>query len=71
MIRSGQWKYCYYHEDREQLFDLKNDPGETVNLAGRPEHAALAAPLKARALAGWRLDGYRSRGRSRQKKQKG
>ena len=54
MIRSGDWKYCYFHEDREQLFDLRNDPGEVMNLAGRPQHKDLQASLKARALKGWR-----------------
>ena len=34
----------------------REDPEETVNLANRPEHRELAASLKTRALAGWRLD---------------
>ncbi|MFB3829571.1 MAG: sulfatase [Bryobacteraceae bacterium] len=58
MIRSGEWKYCYYHEDREQLFNLRNDPEETVNLVNRPEHRELAASLKKRALEGWQLQRF-------------
>jgi len=39
-IRDGRWKLIRYPQvDRTQLFDLKNDPDETVNLADRPEHA--------------------------------
>ncbi|MBI2441155.1 MAG: sulfatase-like hydrolase/transferase [Lentisphaerae bacterium] len=36
MMRTGKYKYCLYSwgKYREQLFDLENDPGEMVNLAG-------------------------------------
>lgn len=35
MVRSDRYKYCLYDigTHREALFDLKEDPGETVNLA--------------------------------------
>ncbi len=35
MLRTGRFKYCIYDsgEHREQLIDIKNDPGETKNLA--------------------------------------
>ncbi len=66
MIRSGQWKYCYYHQDREQLFDLRNDPEETVNLVKRPEHRDLVAALKKRALEGRWLQNYQEK-KARQK----
>jgi arylsulfatase A-like enzyme len=56
MIRTGKWKYCYYHKDREQLFDLNADPAEAVNLIARPERRELAAELKRRALASWKLE---------------
>ncbi len=33
-VRLGDWKYIYYHVDqRVELFNLKNDIGESVNLA--------------------------------------
>ncbi|MDP2995980.1 MAG: sulfatase-like hydrolase/transferase [Bryobacterales bacterium] len=67
MIRSGQWKYCYYHEDSEQLFDLRNNPEENVNLVKRPEHRDLVAALNKRALEGWRLQQYRERKKARKK----
>jgi arylsulfatase A-like enzyme len=35
MLRTGRFKYCIYDsgKNREQLIDLKNDPGEMKNLA--------------------------------------
>jgi len=44
MIRTPDYKYITYHGDPvEQLFDMKNDPGETKNLAGDSKHAAALA----------------------------
>lgn len=43
-----RWKLIRYPQvDRTQLFDLKNDPHEVVNLADKPEHAAKVAELLA------------------------
>ena len=41
MLRNGQYKYWIYDEgkERESLFDMKNDPGEMVNLVNDPKHA--------------------------------
>jgi arylsulfatase A-like enzyme len=45
----GQWKLIRYpHVDKTQLFDLKNDPYETKNLADAPEHAARVKELSER-----------------------
>lgn len=44
MVRSERYKYCLYDtlQHREELFDLKNDPGEKINLAGvKTFHASL------------------------------
>jgi arylsulfatase A-like enzyme len=39
MIRSKTWKYVHrYPYGPHELYDLVNDPGETVNLIDRPEH---------------------------------
>jgi len=54
MIKSGQWKYCYFHDDREQLVDLTNDPDELVNQVNNAAHRDLVASLKEKALKGWR-----------------
>jgi arylsulfatase A-like enzyme len=39
-------KYPAYY-DRDQLYSLADDPGEQVNLAGDPQHAAKLAEMKA------------------------
>jgi arylsulfatase A-like enzyme len=38
MVRGQRYKYCVYSvgERREQLFDMREDPGEMVNLASEP-----------------------------------
>ncbi len=42
MLRTSQFKYWIYNEgkQRETLYDIQNDPGEMINLAGDPEYAA-------------------------------
>lgn len=42
MVRSRHYKYCVYDRGthRESLVHLPTDPGETINLARRPEYAA-------------------------------
>ncbi len=51
-VRKGDWKLIhYYEEDREELFNLRDDPGETKNLA-------VAHPARAKVLRG-RLDDWR------------
>lgn len=43
------WKYFYWPDfDREQLFDLKNDPREEDDLAANPKHAARLAEMRNR-----------------------
>jgi hypothetical protein len=37
------------------LYDLKSDPGERTNLAGRPENRALEAEMRTRLL-NWLID---------------
>ncbi|HEV2123919.1 MAG TPA: sulfatase/phosphatase domain-containing protein, partial [Chloroflexota bacterium] len=53
MLRSGRWKYCYYHGEAPELYDLAADPGEFHNLAGTPEVAGIESALHRRVLAGW------------------
>ena len=40
-----------------ELYDHQTDPGENVNLAGRPEHAELVKELSGMLKAGWRAAG--------------
>jgi arylsulfatase A-like enzyme len=54
MVRSKQYKYCVYNEGirREALFDMENDPGEMVNLAGLTSHRTLLLQHR-QYLADW------------------
>ena len=54
-LRSGPWKLSQYLDGARELYHLGEDPHETVNLAGRAEHAAQVARLVAR-LEAWRLE---------------
>jgi arylsulfatase A-like enzyme len=56
MIRTAQWKYFFYTNGEEFLYDLDSDPLEENNLAKVPAHRALADDLKKRASAGWVQD---------------
>ena len=50
-LTDGRTKYVYHAFDgREQLFDLTDDPGETIDLAGDPAHAAELTRWRARML---------------------
>src|SRR5215210_6724583 len=46
MARRRRWKYVLVHGHDEQLFDVEADPGEWTNLAGRADHADVAAGLR-------------------------
>ncbi len=47
-VRDERWKLIRYPQvDKTQLFDLREDPQETKNLADKPEHAAKVAALTA------------------------
>lgn len=48
----GRLKYIYYFAGGvEQLFDVKSDPDDCHNLAGKAEYAAAQAALRARLIA--------------------
>jgi arylsulfatase A-like enzyme len=53
MIRTAHWKYFFYTNGEEFLYDMAKDPLEETNLAAKPEYSALAAELKQRASTGW------------------
>ena len=46
MCRAGRYKYVYYPNDQDQLFDLENDPAEISNLVGNSDYADVIAFLK-------------------------
>ena len=53
MIRTAQWKYFFYTDGEEYLYDMQADPGEEHNLVKDPQHRKLADELKQKASAGW------------------
>ena len=63
MVRTREWKLIEFRDPRVQdrdgaLYDLKSDPGESVNLFASEEHQEVVAHLEAR-LAAWEAEtGY-------------
>lgn len=53
MIRTPRWKYFFYTDDEEYLYDMQVDPGEEHNLARDPLHRAVVDELKRKASVGW------------------
>ena len=53
MIRAGDWKLIYYHDEGLQLFNLREDPGELANRADAPDCRQVRDDLQARLLADW------------------
>ena len=47
-VRTADWRYVWYIDGFEELYDSRRDPREQVNLALRPEHRATCDALKAR-----------------------
>lgn len=56
MVRWGRYKLNYYHRLPSQLFDLSDDPDEMVDLAGRPDYAAVRHRLEQTVLGDWDPD---------------
>jgi arylsulfatase A-like enzyme len=44
-LRHQHWRYLRYADGAEELYDHRNDPHEWMNLAGRPELAAVKRHL--------------------------
>jgi choline-sulfatase len=59
MIRTRQFKYCYYEDGVEQMYDMTGHDRnvEGTNLAPDPAYAKRKAHLKKQALDGWNPDG--------------
>jgi len=47
-VRTDRWRYTTWNagQNGEQLFDMREDPGELVNLAGDPKQAGVVKELK-------------------------
>ncbi len=44
-VYNDTWKYVFNGFDYDELYDLKNDPGELCNLAGDPRYADVIRKL--------------------------
>lgn len=53
MVRSGPWKYNYYHGQRPELFNLQNDPGEMNDLWQDPAYSEVRHELHELVLRNW------------------
>ena len=53
MIRTNRWKYFFYTNGEEYLYDLIADPSEEHNLVAAPEHRRLVRQLRNQASDGW------------------
>jgi len=51
--RERDWKWVEFENAAPHLYDLRRDPGETTNLAARPEHRARGRRMRRAALAGF------------------
>jgi choline-sulfatase len=52
LVRDGL-KYVHCRNDPPMLFDLRRDPDERINLAGRPEHAGVQKSMHDEVQARW------------------
>lgn len=51
MVRRGRWKYHHYVRHQPELFDLVDDPEETINLVASPRHREVLAQMEDALLA--------------------
>ncbi|MEK6398577.1 MAG: sulfatase/phosphatase domain-containing protein, partial [Terriglobus sp.] len=51
MVRDGEWKYTFWLHDREELYDLHEDPEELHNVADEARCRPQADRLKALLFA--------------------
>lgn len=45
-VRSEEWRYIRYRDGSEELYNLKNDPGEHTNFADDPAYTGIIKELK-------------------------
>ena len=56
MVRTRDWKYVHDPMgDRDELYDLVEDPWELTNVVGDPSNSGILAELQLR-LADWSID---------------
>ncbi len=55
MCRTHDFKYIRRHYERDELYDLRDDPQETRNLVDNPAYVDVLMQLKERLLA-WYME---------------
>ncbi|MBQ37861.1 MAG: hypothetical protein CME04_15855 [Gemmatimonadaceae bacterium] len=55
MVRDERYKYIHTEEDICELYDLDNDPLESVNLAWYPQYAQRIAEMDELVMADWEI----------------
>ena len=53
MLRTGPWKYNWYLDGRDELYDLRADPDEVHSQAGNPEYGARISAFRERLHRFW------------------
>ncbi|HOP11547.1 MAG TPA: sulfatase-like hydrolase/transferase [Oscillospiraceae bacterium] len=56
MLRTGKWKYCYYLDGEQELYDLEKDPDENENLSRSKAHEDLLTEFREKVIAFWEPD---------------
>jgi len=63
MVRKGRYKLNYYATFGDhELFDLENDPEESMNLWDQPEYESVQTELLAEVLSDWDPEAIQSQG---------
>lgn len=55
MVRDKRWKYIHTEEDICELYDLENDPQESINLAWYPQYAPRIRSMHELVTADWEI----------------
>jgi choline-sulfatase len=53
MLRRGRYKLNYYYDEEPELYDLKKDPGEFINLANDPDMQSIRKSMEEALLRRW------------------
>ena len=61
MYRTGNYKYCYYIDGSEELYDLSQDPGEVKNLSSEAGYETLVSEYRTIVKDFWKPDEYQER----------